>query len=67
MHISGGTIAGDQIKVKPESEISIPLADYIRHIVREEMAAQKGRPEVIKLSDEQKQAITDYVKLKPTI
>lgn len=39
----------------------------IREIVREEIAAHKEQPEIIGLSDEKKQIIADYLKLKPTI
>ena len=58
INVGGGTYYG----VKATS-----IEDTIRRIVREEIAAHEGRPEVTKLSDEKKQVLNDYLKLKPTI
>lgn len=75
MGIIGGTIRGSDVVEKSQYELDkekgFPLRDYIREIVREEIAAHeerlRGEPEIIALSEEKKLALSNYLKLMPTI
>ncbi|WHX50562.1 hypothetical protein QNH46_07920 [Paenibacillus woosongensis] len=75
MGITGGTIKSSDIVEKSQYELDkekgFPLRNYIREIVREEIAAHEERlniiPEIIGLSKDKKQALADYLKLNPMI
>lgn len=59
------------LKIEFVEGSELPLADLIRKVVREELAAHeerlKGDPEIIALSEEKRKALSDYLKLNPTI
>jgi hypothetical protein len=67
--LAGEVIVPLKIEFVEGSEL--PLEELIRKVVREELAAHgerlTGEPEVIAISDENKKALADYLKLNPTI